>query len=96
MTIAERQAREAHDRENPWRKMNEPRRPGLICNLMLADMAGHHDTEKRYVEIDGLWYDVDAYGCIFHHVINWRAAYVTMSPEKRNLLKKRHEGPSKW
>ena len=96
MTIAERQAREAHDRENPWRKMNEQRRPGLICNLLLDDMAGHHDTEKRYVEIEpGKWWDIDGsgagYGYVGYHVIHWRAAYVCMTREKRSLIKKQYD-----
>ncbi|VVT04725.1 hypothetical protein [Rhizobium sp. EC-SD404] len=92
MTIAERQAREAHDRENPWRQMNERRRPGLMCNLMIQDRAGHHDTERLYVEMDlGKWWDVDANSPVYHNVLNWRAAYITMSKEVRDARLRRYE-----
>lgn len=44
MTIKERQEREAHDRENPWRPMATAKADGLICDLLFDDMAGHLAT----------------------------------------------------
>jgi hypothetical protein len=91
MTIAERQAREAHDRENPWRNMNEPRRPGLICNLQRNDMAGHFDPERLYVEIDGRFWDIESAFPVYEHVVHWRPAHVVMTPERQRVILRRYE-----
>ncbi|MDP9811814.1 hypothetical protein J2W42_004682 [Rhizobium tibeticum] len=46
MTIKQRQEREAHDRENPWRPMSTAKPSGLICDLLFDDMAGRFATER--------------------------------------------------
>ncbi|MGY5793681.1 hypothetical protein ACXHXM_26065 len=96
MTIKERQEREAHDRENPWRPMNTaPRGTGLICDLLFDDMAGHYATEglQYFLDADGYWYQIEppkkVYFC--NAPINWRPSYVHMTPERRSLIKKRAE-----
>lgn len=93
MTIADRKAREAHDRENPWRPMHEAKEDGLICNLLFDDMAGHHSPEdmKYFLHADGYWYRIDPPERIWRKPMNWRPAYVRMTPERRALIKKRYE-----
>ncbi len=59
MTIKERQEREAHDRENPWRPMSTAKPSGgLICDLLFDEMAGHFATEglQYFLDPDGHWY----------------------------------------
>lgn len=96
MTIKERQEREAHDRENPWRPMNTaPRGTGLICDLLFDDMAGHFATEglQYFLDGDGRWYQIDPPKQVWfaNAPINWRPSYVHMTPERRSLIKKRAE-----
>lgn len=93
MTIAERQAREAHDRENPWRPMNTVRRDYTICDLLFNDMAGDYPVEERqyFLDADGTWYQLDPPQRIWRKPINWRPAYVKATPEKRRLIKRRCE-----
>jgi hypothetical protein len=90
MTIKERQEREAHDRENPWRAMAEAK-VGLICDLLFDDMVGHYSTERvHYVlDSDGIWYRIDREERVWVAPINWRPAHVFMTPERRALMKRR-------
>ncbi|ANL34094.1 hypothetical protein [Rhizobium phaseoli] len=93
MTIRERQEREAHDRENPWRPISSaPRGTGLICDLLFDDMVGHFAVEglQFFLDADGVWYQIDPPRRVFSpSPINWRPSYVRMTPERRNLIKKR-------
>ncbi|MBB3745016.1 hypothetical protein FHX10_004553 [Rhizobium sp. BK591] len=93
MTIKERQEREAHDRENPWRPMNTaPRGTGLICDLLFDDMMGHYPASglQFFLDADGTWYQIIPERKIhFAQPINWRPSYVHVTPERRNLIKKR-------
>lgn len=93
MTIAERQAREAYDRENPWRPMKDVKTDGTICELLFNDMAGDFITEglQYFLDADGYWYRIDPPAQVWLKPINWRPAYVRLSPERRNLLKRRVE-----
>lgn len=95
MTIAERQAREAHDKENPWRPMNTARADGTICNLLFNDMAGEYPIEeyRYFLDADGFWYRIDPAEKIEHSrlPINWRPAYVKLTPERRLVIKRRAE-----
>ncbi|MBB3385530.1 MULTISPECIES: hypothetical protein [unclassified Rhizobium] len=91
MTIRERQEREAHDRENPWRPMNTaPRGTGLICDLLFDDMVGHFAAEglQFFCDANGHWYQIDSPKRVFRP-INWRPSYVRMTIERRNLIKSR-------
>ena len=36
MTIAERKAKEAYDRENPWRPMKDAKADGTLCELLFS------------------------------------------------------------
>ncbi|SCW39210.1 hypothetical protein SAMN02927900_01307 [Rhizobium mongolense subsp. loessense] len=94
MTIKERQEREAHDRENPWRPMSEaPRGTGLICDLLFDDMAGHYANEglQYFLDANGDWYQIEPPKWIAHGPtpMNWRPSYVRMTPERRGIIKKR-------
>ncbi|MBZ9693916.1 hypothetical protein [Mesorhizobium sp. CO1-1-9] len=97
MTIAERQAREAYDRENPWRPMNTAvRGDGLICELLFNDLAGEFlkETSQYFLDHDGTWYRLDPPGKLYGHgleapAINWRPAYVRITPERRNVIRQR-------
>jgi hypothetical protein len=91
MTIAERQAREARDKENPWRPMHKAKPGGLICELLFDDMAGHFETEEKqyFLDHDGSWYRLDPPERIYPVPMNWRPAYVQLTPERRALLKRR-------
>lgn len=91
MTIAERQAREARDKENPWRPMATAKPGGLICELLFADMAGHFETENIhfFLDYDGEWYRIDKPEDHHEPPMNWRPAYVVLTPERRALLKRR-------
>ncbi|MGK6313705.1 hypothetical protein [Neorhizobium sp. DT-125] len=90
MTIAERKAREAHDRENPWRPMSEAR-VGLISDLLFDDMCGHYPAEGCYfvLDADGWWYRTDIPDVVYAKPINWRPAHVYMTPERRALTRRR-------
>ncbi len=93
MTIKERQEREAHDRENPWRPMSTaPRGTGLICDLLFDDMVGHYAAEglQFFRDANGDWYQIEPPKRVFAPTpINWRPSYVRMMIERRNLIKKR-------
>ncbi len=93
MTIKERQQREAHDRENPWRPMDTaPRGSGLVCDLLFDDMVGQFGTEglQFFLDAKGHWYQIDPPRRVsYAQPINWRPSYVRMTPERQSLVKKR-------
>ncbi|TIU80482.1 MAG: hypothetical protein E5W13_03105 [Mesorhizobium sp.] len=93
MTIAERQAREAYDRENPWRPMNTAViGDGLICELLFNDMVGDYNSPgyQYFLDNDGHWYRLDPPSVIYESPpMNWRPAYVRLTPERRNYLKRK-------
>lgn len=90
MTIKERQEREAHDRENPWRPMAAAKADGLICDLLFDDMAGHFPTEglQYFLDVDGYWYQIEPPRRLYEKPMNWRPSYVRLRPERRHYLKK--------
>jgi hypothetical protein len=61
VTIAERKAREAYDRLNPWRPMKEPRPDGTVCELLFSDIVGSFDADQRryFLDTSGDWYSLD-------------------------------------
>lgn len=91
MTIAERKAREAHDRENPWRPINTARPDGTICELLFNDMAGDFRSEEHrfFLDHDRTWYRIGPPSKVWPwpSPMNWRPAYVKLTPEKRNYIK---------
>lgn len=89
MTIAERKAREAHDRENPWRSMTDRPPHGLICDLLFDDMAGHYAVEgnRFFLDADGRWYPAGNGSMPFASPINWRPSYCFLTPERRAWLR---------
>ncbi|MDX0716555.1 hypothetical protein GOL94_27575 [Sinorhizobium medicae] len=93
MTIAERKAREAHDRENPWRPMHEAKPDGLLCNLLFNDLGGYHSPEetKYFLDADGYWYRKEPPGRVYEKPMNWRPAYVRLTAEVRSTIKNRCE-----
>lgn len=92
MTIAERQAREAHDRENPWRPMSTAPRDGTICELLFNDMAGEFsgDGQRFFQDSYGDWWRIDPPREVNLRPapINWRPAHVRLTPERMAYLKK--------
>lgn len=90
MTIAKRLAREAHDRENPWRPMSEAKPDGTVCELLLNDMVGCFDTEQHryFLDHDGRWYRISPPGRLCHRPVNWRPAFAKLSLERRHFIKK--------
>ena len=90
MTIAERKAREQRDRENPWRPMSTAKADGTICELLFQDMAGHHAEEDLtfFLDADGYWYRISPAARIYQAPMNWRPAYVKLTPERRSYLKR--------
>jgi len=97
MTIAERRAREAYDRVNPWRPMNEARADGTICELLFSDMVGSFDAEQRrhyFLGVAGDWYSIDPPERVCRPVTSWRPAWVKLTPERRHLIVAKAE--RKW
>ncbi|MBB3355318.1 hypothetical protein FHT70_005279 [Rhizobium sp. BK049] len=55
-------------------------------------MAGHFAAEglQFFLDADGDWYQIDPPRRVYlPNPINWRPSYVRMTPERRNLIKKR-------
>ena len=101
VTIAERKAREAYDRLNPWRPMKEARPDGTICELLFSDMVGSFDADQRryFLDASGDWYSLDPPQCFSRlttRITNWRPAWVKLTPERRNLIKTRSERKPSW
>jgi hypothetical protein len=93
MTIAERKAREAYDRENPWRPMSEAKPDGTVCELLFCDLVGSFDADpgRYFLESEGNWFQVDPPGRVYRTPMNWRPAFAKLTPERRHYLKKQAE-----
>jgi hypothetical protein len=93
MTIAERKAREAYDSVNPWRPMREAKPDGTICELCFSDLVGTFEADRlRYfLDASGTWYCIDPPGSAYRTPTSWRPAWVKMTPERRNIIKRRAE-----
>lgn len=93
MTIAERKAREARDRENPWRPLSTARADGTICELRFNDMMGDYPVDHQYfLDSDGHWYRINPPDiAISPRPIEWRPAYVRLSPERRSYIKRQSQ-----
>ena len=91
MTIAERKAREAYGRVNPWRPMKDAKPDGTICELLFSDMVGSFDAGRgRYfLDASGDWFCIDPPERVHRPVTSWRPAWVKMTPERRRLIKQR-------
>lgn len=91
MTIAERKAREAHDRENPWRPMHPLPPVGLIVDLLFDDWAGHHSPDgiQFFMDANGRWYRIKPERWIAEEPMNWRPSWVTLTPERRSVVRNR-------
>lgn len=90
MTIAERKAREAYGRLNPWRPMCDAKPDGTVCELLFNDMVGcfEADPGRYFLDHDARWYRIDNPSGCFNIPINWRPAHVKLTPERRHYLKK--------
>ncbi|WP_439618332.1 hypothetical protein [Shinella sp.] len=98
MTIAERKAKEAYDRVNPWRSMQEAKADGTICELLFSDMVGCFDAEQHryFLDNSGDWYCIDPPGRVQRPATSWRPAWVKITPERRILIKTKSERKSSW
>jgi hypothetical protein len=88
MTIAERKAREAYDRENPWRPMKDARPDGTLCELLFQDMVGSYDADdtQYFITASGDWYRLNPPTRVFNRTMNWRPARVKLTPERRAVV----------
>jgi hypothetical protein len=90
MTIKERQLREAHDKENPWRPIaTPPRGTGLICDLLFNDMVGDFATDglQFFLDASGDWYQLEPSRRVCTPTpMNWRPSYVRITPERRKAI----------
>ncbi|KQT03195.1 MULTISPECIES: hypothetical protein [unclassified Rhizobium] len=88
MTIAERKAREAYDRANPWRPMSEAEADGTICELQFSDMVGSFDADSRryFLTATGDWFQIDPPAQVYKPPMNWRPAQLKMSLERRAVV----------
>ena len=93
MTIAERKAREAYDRENPWRPMKDAKADGTVCELLFSDLVGSYDADSRryFLDADGEWYCTDPPQRIYSRPTNWRPAVVKLTRERRLMVKRKAE-----
>ena len=91
MTIAERRAREAYDRENPWRPMCEAKPDGTVCELLFSDLVGSFEADpfRYFLDHDGCWYRIDPPERVYSapSPINWRPARARITTERRHYLK---------
>ncbi len=89
MTIAERKAREAYDRKNPWQPMTEAKPDGTVCELLFNDMVGcfEADPGRYFLDHDGRWYRIEPPGSCVRTAINWRPAFARLAPERRHYIK---------
>jgi hypothetical protein len=94
MTIAERKGREAYDKINPWRPICEAKVDGTISELLFDDVVGHFDAEQRryFLDADGCWYCIDEPGKAHKRPMNWRPAFVRLTPERRHIVKRNAAG----
>lgn len=94
MTIAERKAREAYDKENPWRPMDPGPSVGLICDLLFDDLGGYHSAEQMqyFQDANRDWFQIDPPRQMFDKPMNWRPAQVTLRPDRRNYIVRQAKG----
>ncbi len=93
MTIAERRAREAYDRENPWRPMCDAKPDGTVCELLFCNLVGSFDADHRryFLDLDGRWYQVDPPERVNAVPMNWRPSYARLTVERRHFIRKQSE-----
>ena len=92
--MAERKARKEQDRLNPWRPMRDARPDGTICDLLFNDMVGSYDAEGihyHFLDASGTWFYFDPPHQVRSPIMNWRLAWVRMTPERRKLIKTKAE-----
>ena len=75
MTIADRNARDAHERENRWRNVNPPPPVGLRVNLLLGDIMGYYSAEsvEYFRDHSGEWYRLNPDDRAHVTPMSWRA-----------------------
>lgn len=93
MTIAERKAREAYDRENPWRPMKDAKADGTLCELLFQDMVGSYDADEAqyFLTSSGDWYRLNPPAKVFNRTMNWRPARIILTPERRAVIIRQSE-----
>lgn len=90
MTIAERKAREAYDRVNPWRPIRQAidELPGTVCELRFTDaLGGVADFGlSRFFFEDDEWWCIAPAKTVSQRLVEYRPTGETISQGKRDLI----------
>lgn len=100
MTISERKAREAYDRENPWRPVAEAKPGPDICELRVSDAVGLTDMgNARFIlHEDGNWYQIEPpRRGPFFRITEFRPTGSTLSAHRlRSVLRRAEYGTHEY
>ena len=96
MTIAERRAREAYDRQNPWRHISTMTDDmiGMICELRInyQGMATDHG-HRRFFHDSNEWYQIEPPEKLrlWGPIIEWRPTGTRLSEHRQRSVIRRAE-----
>ena len=98
MTIAERKAREAYDRANPWQSTASAKPSGMICEMRTSDFVGTTDFGKSrfFLAEDRHWYRIDPPQQMsnWERLTEFRPTGVSLSPERqRSVIRRAQNDP---
>lgn len=92
-TIAERKARIAFDKANPWRPVSEACVDGAVCELQFSDMVGHIDSGHRRFVLLGLdrwkrqvWWQINPVESVIARPMSFRENGAKVTEEKLRRL----------
>jgi len=94
MTIAERKAREAYDRENPWKPRTIATPSGIICERRGSYFGAATDFghQRFFLNDDGHWYKIEPpqrmSGWRF---MEWRSTGTQLSEHRQRSVVRRAE-----
>ena len=100
MTIAERKAREAYDRENPWRPIRQAKPGPDICELRGSYFGAATDFGLRrfFMHDDGHWYEIERPGRMSGwRFMEYRPTGFSLSPERlRSVIRRAEYGTHEY
>lgn len=100
MTIAERKAREAYDRENPWLSISTAKPSGMICELRGSYFGGPVDYGKArfFLNDDGEWYQIEPARHMYRAgLMEYRPTGFTLSSDRqRSVIRRAAYGTHEW
>ena len=94
MTIAERKAREAYDRENPWRPITTAIPSGMICELRGSYFGAAADfgLQRFFLNDDGQWFKIEPPQRMGgYRFMEFRPTGTTLSPNRQRSVIHRAE-----